>query len=215
MCRNSFGISKLTRLDLKLYTTYYTSDICVKKQNDLYQSTIGVQFFLQDPASKLESTSQKLGHVSRVAEFFEVSVVRVPLCWLPTISTMKSKPVQVLPSSIQLEDPVLTSTCFYCGLGGQGFHEGTNQHCENFKHLYIPEDDSFRAFMISFCWKKFKNSKKILNSFLVQMIRAYYKDQMKCFCAIGADQYTIVPSITPFIEVDQSVSHMLLMVELV
>ena len=47
------------------------------------------------------------------------------------------------------------------------------------------------------------------------MIRAYYKDQMKCFCAIGADQYTIVPSITPFIEVDQSVSHMLLMVELV
>ena len=45
-----------------------------------------------------------------------------------------------------------------------------------------------------------------------------YKDQMKwmkCFCAIGADQYTIVPSITPFIEVDQSVSLMLLMVELV
>ena len=112
--------------------------------------TIGVQFFLQDPASKLESTSQKLGHVSRVAEFFEVSVVRVPLWWLPT-STMKSKPVQVLPSSIQSEDPVLTSTCFYCGLGGQGFHEGMNQLCENFKHSYIPEDDSFRAFMISFC----------------------------------------------------------------
>ena len=54
------------------------------QKNDFYQSTdyvhtIGVQFFLQDPASKLESTSQKLGHVSRVAEFFEVSVVRVPL----------------------------------------------------------------------------------------------------------------------------------------
>ena len=89
--------------------------------------TIGVQFFLQDPASKLESTSQKLGHVSRVAEFFEVSVVRVPLWWLPT-STMKSKPVQVLPPSIQSEDPILTSTCFYCGLGGgQGFHQGSNE----------------------------------------------------------------------------------------
>ena len=70
----------MTRLDLKLYTTYYTSDICVKKQNDLYQSTIGVQFFLQDPASKLESTSQKLGHVSRVAEFFEVSLSFVYPC---------------------------------------------------------------------------------------------------------------------------------------
>ena len=76
-----FGYGQILLLPyLKLYTTYYTSDICVKKQNDLYQSTIGVQFFLQDPASKLESTSQKLGHVSRVAEFFEVSVVRVPLC---------------------------------------------------------------------------------------------------------------------------------------
>ena len=47
------------------------------------------------------------------------------------------------------------------------------------------------------------------------MIRAYYKDQMKYFCVIGADRYTIVPSIIPFIEVDQSVPHMLLMVELV
>ena len=120
--------------------------------------TIGVQFFLQDPASKLESTSQKLGHVSRVAEFFEVSVVRVPLWWLPT-STMKSKPVQVLPPSIQSEEPVLTSTCFYCGLGGQGFHEGMNQHCEIQYH--ICEKDWFFALMISLF---FLNNEKFLKS---------------------------------------------------
>ena len=111
-----------------VYIFYSSEILCVamgwKKMTSIQtlMICIGAQFLARPCFIKVRK------HIAKIRPCISSSRVFWSLSYpCDYINTMKSKPVQVLPPPIQSEDPVLTSTCFYCGLGGQGFdQEGTN-----------------------------------------------------------------------------------------